>query len=265
MNWLRIKGVARRHAIVLKRSPHRFFDIVVWPLVDALLFGSLGVFVARQSGQGNASQAGAAYLLCGILLFHVIYQVQIAVSTGFLEETWSRNILNLMTTPLKEIEYALGVAMFGMVKLAIGISMVAVAAFGFFAFNILDVGWGLFPIAVILMICGWTISLFVIGLVLRYGQSAEVLAWGILFVIMPLSGVFYPVDALPTVLQPIARVLPTTHAFIAARDLLSGEPMPWEQIWYALLGCVVAAAAGIWFVTHMLHVFRKRGFVTRFS
>src|SRR5262249_52812131 len=124
--WLRVRAVARRHAFVLRRSPHRWFDIVIWPLVDAVLFGSLGVFVARQTG--GDSQAGVAYLLTGILLFHVIYQVQIAMSTGFLEETWSRNLLNLMTTPLREIEYVGGVALFGMFKLVVGISVVAVVA-----------------------------------------------------------------------------------------------------------------------------------------
>ncbi len=261
MSWLRIRAVARRHAYVLRRSPHRLFDIVVWPLVDALLFGSLGVFVARQAG-GADSQAGVAYLLTGILLFHVLYQVQIALSTGFLEETWSRNILNVLTTPVKEIEY---VALFGLAKMAVGLSVVAVAVKGFFAFNILDVGWGLLPIGAVLMVCGWSISLFVIGFVLRFGQSAEVLAWGILFVVMPLSGVFYPVDALPGVLQPIASVLPTTYAFAAARALLQGEPMPWDDVTLAAAGAVVAAGLGVLFVSHMLRVFRRRGFVTRFS
>lgn len=263
MNRIRMAAVIHRHALVLKRAPHRWFDVLVWPVVDCLLFGSLGVFIAEQSG--DDSQAGVAYLLAGILLFHVIYQVQIAVSTGFLEETWSRNLLNLMTTPLKETEYALGVAAFGLVKLAIGLSVVALAAFGFYSFNILDIGWGLLPIGALLMVCGWTISLFVIGLVLRFGQSAEVLAWGILFVIMPLSGVFYPVDALPAILQPIATVLPTTQLFAAARTLLDGDPMPWDLLLYAFLGSIVVAVLGVLFVAHMLKVFRQRGFVTRFS
>jgi ABC-2 type transport system permease protein len=258
-----VRAIIRRHYIVLRRAPHRWFDVLVWPVVDAVLFGSLGVFVAQQGGE--ASQAGVAYLLAGILLFHVIYQVQISVSTGFLEETWSRNLLNLMTTPVKEAEYALGVAAFGLVKLAIGITVVALTAVAFYSFNILDIGWGLLPIGVLLMVCGWTISLFVIGLVLRFGQSAEVLAWGILFVVMPLSGVFYPVEALPAFMEPIARVLPTTQLFAAARTLLDGDPMPWDRIVAAAAGSVVLAAVGVWFVTHMLHVFRKRGFVTRFS
>jgi ABC-2 type transport system permease protein len=259
----RVLAIARRHWFVLRRSPHRWFDVLVWPLVDALLFGSLGVFIARQDATG--SDAAVAYLLAGILLFHVIYQSQIAVSTGFLEETWSRNLLNLMTTPLREIEYAAGVALFGMVKLAIGLGVVAAAAIGFYSFNILEIGWGLLPIAGLLLVCGWAISLYVIGLVLRFGQSAEVLAWGILFVVMPLSGVFYPVDALPTVLQPIAWALPTTHLFIAARELLDGGPMPWDELAIAAAGCVVAAAVGLAFLTRMLGVFRRRGFVTRFS
>jgi ABC-2 type transport system permease protein len=64
--------VVRRHAYVLRRSPHRFFDVTVWPLLDVLLFGSLGAYVAQQD---TSSRAGALYLLVGILLFHVLYQV----------------------------------------------------------------------------------------------------------------------------------------------------------------------------------------------
>ncbi|HEU4481219.1 MAG TPA: ABC transporter permease, partial [Actinomycetota bacterium] len=83
---LRIKAIAIRHAFVLRRSPHRLFDVTIWPLVDVLLFGSLGAFVAGT--QGTASTA-FGYLLSGIILWHVVYQSQIAASTGLLEETWS--------------------------------------------------------------------------------------------------------------------------------------------------------------------------------
>ena len=64
MSWLRILAVARRHFYVLKRSPHRLFDVTVWPLVDVLLFGSIGVFVSGGAGGGPAF----AYLLGGIIL-----------------------------------------------------------------------------------------------------------------------------------------------------------------------------------------------------
>ena len=93
-----------------------------------------------------------------------------------------------------------------------------------------------------LLVVGWAISLFVMGLVLRFGTGAEALAWGVMFVVLPLSGVFYPVDALPTVLQPIALALPTTHAFTALRGLVDGTGLDWAQLAIAAVGSVVMLA-----------------------
>ena len=125
MNARRVKTIVRRHVYVLKRSPHRFFDVTVWPLLDVLLFGSLGAYVAQQDG---SSRAGAPYLLAGILMFHVLYQLQIAICTGFMEETWSRNVLNILTTPVTEAEYILGVAVFGLAKLVLAMAALTVMA-----------------------------------------------------------------------------------------------------------------------------------------
>lgn len=260
--WLRIRAVARRHRYVLQRSPHRLFDVTIWPLVDVLLFGSIGSFVVHQPGAGAKA---FGYLLGGIVLWHVIYQSQIAVSTGFLEETWSRNLLNLMVTPLKEAEYVLGVALFGLVKLAMGVGLVALTAFAFFSFNITKLGLGLIPVAAILLAVGWVIALFVIGVVLRFGSGAEALAWGILFAVLPLSGVFYPVDALPAVVRPIAIALPTTHAFNAMRTILDGKGIDWTQIGIAAAETIGLTVAALLFLTAMLKLFRSRGYITRYS
>jgi ABC-2 type transport system permease protein len=261
MSWIRIRAVARRHFYVLKRSPHRFFDVTVWPLVDVLLFGSIGVFVSGGAGGGSAF----AYLLGGIILWHVVYQSQIALSTGFLEETWSRNLLNLMVSPLTEAEYACGVALFGLLKLAMGVALTALLALIAYSFNVLDAGLALVPIVAVLLIVGWAIALFVIGVVFRFGSGAEALAWGVLFAVLPLSGVFYPVDAIPEVLRPIALALPTTHAFAAMRAVLDGEALPWSEVGIAALSAAVLSAAALVFVARMLALFRRRGYISRYS
>jgi ABC-2 type transport system permease protein len=82
---------------------------------------------------------------------------------------------------------------------------------------------------------------------------------------MALSGVFNPVESLPGVLQPIARVLPSTHAFAALRDALAGQPLDGGGIAAGLAGALVFLVAGIAFSVAMLRTFRRRGFVTRFS
>jgi ABC-2 type transport system permease protein len=182
-----------------------------------------------------------------------------------MEETWSRNVLNVMTTPVTEGEYIAGVGLFGLAKLVVAMVVLTLIALAFFGFDLTSVGWGLVPVAAILMVSGWAIGLTVIALMLRYGQSAEILAWGINFLVMALSGVFNPVDAIPGLLQPVARVLPTTHAFSALRDMLDGKPLPLGQIAIGLVSAMICAAVAMWFATRMLRTFRRRGFVTRFS
>jgi ABC-2 type transport system permease protein len=262
-SFWRIMAIARRHVYVLQRSPHRTFDVLVWPVVDVLLFGSIGVFAATRAQDGG--QQVALYLMAGVVLWHVVYQAQIALATGFLEETWSRNVLNLMVTPMREWEYVAGVALFGLVKLVAGVGAVALIAWTAYAFNVTTIGFGLVPVAALLLVIGWSIALFVIGLVLRFGSGAEALAWGILFVIMPLSGVFYPVTALPAVLRPIAEALPTTHAFAVGRAYAAGEPTPWHEMGLAVLGTAGLCAVALAYLGWMLRIFRKRGYVTRYS
>jgi ABC-2 type transport system permease protein len=260
VSWLRIRAVARRHAYVLQRAPQRWFDVVVWPVVDAVLFGAIGVYFADQSGAGAK---GAGFLLAGILLFHVVFQAEISLATGFMEETWSRNLLNLLVTPLREREYVAGVVMFGLAKLAMGVTVVGLVALGLFAFNITDIGLALVPIIALLLVVGWAVGLIVIGLILRVGQGAEILAWGLLAMLMPLSGIFYPVSSLPGVLQPIGTALPITHIFVAARSVLDGDAIPWDELGIAAVGTFVLAVGAVWFVVHMLAVFRARGYISR--
>lgn len=258
----RILAIAKRHAFVTWRSPHRLFDVTMWPVVDVFLFGSIGTFV--RSGDTAPGRAAFAYLLCGVVLWHVVYQSQIALSTGVLEETWSRNLLNILVTPAREIEYVAGVALFGLVKLVIGVGLVAVVAATMYSFNVVAVGWELLPVAGVLLLTGWLISLFVIGCVLRFGAGAEAMAWGILFAVLPLSGVFYPVDALPAILRPISLALPTTHAFIAGRSLLDGSDMAWGELGLAFALSGALAIVAVVFVTRQLKTFRVRGSIKRF-
>jgi ABC-2 type transport system permease protein len=82
---------------------------------------------------------------------------------------------------------------------------------------------------------------------------------------MPLSGVFYPVDTLPQVLRPIAVALPTTHAFSAMRTVLDGDALPWSEIGIAALSAAVLSVAALVFVARMLALFRRRGYISRYS
>lgn len=258
----RALAITRRHALVLRRAPQAWFDVLIWPAVDTVIWGSIGVFVDQQ---GGASRAGAAYMLSGILLMHVLYQSNVSVATAFLQETWSRNLMNLMVTPLREVEFLAGVGLYALGKLALGLTMVATAAWALYSFDITSAGWGLVPVVAVLMLTGFTIALVVVGVVLRFGHGAEIVTWGLLFVVVALSGAFYPPEALPGALRPVSALLPSTHAFTAARTVLDGDPFPWDRMVVAAAGLAAAVPAAAAFLLRMLKVFRHRGYITRYS
>jgi ABC-2 type transport system permease protein len=261
-SWSRVRTVVRRLGYVVGRSPHRWFEVVIFPCIDVLLFGSLGAYIALEDG---SSQATAPYLLAGIMLNHFIFQTHVSIATGFMEETWSRNLLNVLCTSVREVEYVTGIVAYSLVKLVAAMVAVSVAAFAFFGFGLAELGWGVLLLGAVLVVIGWAMGLFMVGLILRFGQSAEILTWAIPFITLALSGVFNPVRAIPGALQPLSNALPTTYAFAAGRALLAGEGMPWGDVARAAGGGLVMLGAAAWFCTRMLATFRARGYVTRYS
>jgi ABC-2 type transport system permease protein len=262
VSGLRIATVIRRHWLVLWRSPHRWFEIAFWPVMDVILWGSLGAFVAQEN---STSRAATPFLLAGIVLFWTLTQVQMTMATSVMEETWTRNLLNVLTTPVTPLEYLAGIAVFGLAKLALALATLTVTTATLYGFDLSAIGWSVIPIAALLVVNGWTVAFVVVGMILRFGQSAEILTWGLNYVVMAVSGVFFPVAALPAGLRWLADLLPTTHAFGAAREVLQGDPVPWGRLAVSGVGTVVCLGLSLLFCGWMLRVFRSRGFVTRYS
>ena len=71
-----------------------------------------------------------------------------------------------------------------------------------------------------LILTSWSVGIVVSGVVLRNGMGAESLAWTVMFVLMPLTCVYYPVSVLPEWLQWIAWLLPPTYVFEGMRALV---------------------------------------------
>ena len=115
------------------------------------------------------------------------------------------------------------------------------------------------------MIVGWGLGIAGIGAILRFGQGAEILTWGTNFILMALSGAFNPIESLPGALQPVSKVLPSTQAFEAMRQVLAGKPLPVHLVVSGLIGAVFFVIGGFAFSGWMLRTCRRRGFVTRFS
>ena len=262
LDMRRMRAIARRHTIVFKRSPHRWFDVAA-PAIDSILFGSLAVVLSKSTPGDDKT---VPTVLTGLLLFHILFASNLALSTGFLEETWTAQPAQHDGDPAAaRPSTSSAPRCSASARSSSGWSSSRAPRCSSTRSTSRRSRCSCYPSAIILLFMGWVLALFVIGLVLRFGAGAEVLAWALAFLLWPLSGAFYAVGALPTILQPIARILPTTHAFAASRAVVAGDPLPWDEIAIAAVGSIVLAALALWWVRSRLEQFRQRGYITRYS
>jgi ABC-2 type transport system permease protein len=194
-----------------------------------------------------------------VLLWDILFRGQLGFSISFLEEMWSRNLANLMMSPLKPIEFVIALIIMSTVRLVIGMVPVALLALAFFGFNLFGLGLALVGFVVNLMLMGWAIGIFVSGLVLRNGLGAENLAWTIMFFFLPLTCVYYPVAVLPDWLQGVAWTLPPTYVFEGLRALLFDHAVRIDLMLQALALNVVVFAAAVACYLALLKSARKAG------
>jgi ABC-2 type transport system permease protein len=178
---------------------------------------------------------------------------------SFLEEMWSRNLANLMISPLRPIELVMALMVMSIVRLAIGMVPVSLLAIGFFGFNLYGLGLALAAFFANLILTSWAVGIFVSGLVMRNGLGAESFAWTIMFLLMPLACVYYPVAVLPGWLQWVALALPPTYVFEGMRSLLIEHIFRADLMWRALALNALWFGAGVFGFMRLLEASRRHG------
>jgi ABC-2 type transport system permease protein len=146
--------------------------------------------------------------------------------------------------------------------LAPSVLLVTIAWFGY-SFDVLAIGPSLAPFLASLLLFGWAVGMFTAALILRFGQAAEALVWGVPFLIQPISATFYPVEVLPSWLQPVALLLPSTHVFEGMRQAMRNEAVSAYHLAAAFALDLVYLAAGALFFAWMLARVREKGYLGR--
>jgi ABC-2 type transport system permease protein len=252
----RVAAMMLRYWYLLRSSWPRLLDLVYWPAVQMITWGFLQYYVATNAG--FFARAGGTFI-GAVLLWDILFRGQLGFSISFLEEMWSRNIGNLMMSPLRPMEFITALMVMSVVRLAVGAVPVTFLAIAFFGFNLYGLGLALVVFFFNLMLTSWAIGILVSGLILRNGMGAENLAWSIMFLFMPLTCVYYPVTTLPGWLQPVAWALPPTYVFEGMRALLIDKTFRPDLMLYALGLNAVFFAAGVFAFLKLLQSARRQG------
>jgi len=252
----RVSAMMLRYWYLLRSSWPRLLDLVYWPTVQMVTWGFLQYYIANNAG--FFARAGGTFI-GAVLLWDILFRGQLGFSISFLEEMWSRNIGNIMMSPLRPFEFITALMVMSIVRLSIGAVPVTLLAIAFFGFNLYGLGLALVAFFFNLMITSWAIGIFVSGLILRNGMGAESFAWSVTFLLMPLTCVYYPVATLPGWLQPVAWLLPPTYVFEGMRALIIDRVFRPDLMIEALAFNVVLFAAGAFAFLKLLESARHHG------
>ena len=252
----RIAAMVLRYVYLLRSSWTRLLELIYWPAVQLFVWGFLQFYIAQNSG--FFARASGVFI-AAVLMWDVLFRGQLGFSVSFLEEMWSRNLSNLMISPLRPIEFICALMIMSVIRLAIGMVPVTLLAIAFFGFNLYSLGLALAAFFLNLILTSWAVGMVVAGIILRNGMGAETLAWTLMFVLMPLTCVYYPVSVLPDWLQGVAWMLAPTYVFEGMRALIMQHQLRADlMLWAFALNAVYFAAAMIAFL-QLLESSRRAG------
>jgi len=247
-----------RYWYLIRGSWPRLLEIIYWPVIHMIWWGFFSKFMATNSSWVAHS---VGVLLAALLLWDVFFRAELGVAVSFLEEMWSRNLANLWITPLRPHEWMVAMCVISLLRALIGAVPAAMLAIWLFDYSVFDLGWPLMAFFFNLAAMGWWLALMVIALILRHGLGAESLAWIAVFLVAPISCVYYPLAALPDWLAPVAQALPSTHIFEGLRSVIFGSgPAPGHLLAATILNTCYLSA-GVLLLHASIANTRRRGAV----
>lgn len=224
----------------------------------ARMFGDRTLSVLEQYGGGGDY---IAYILIGSVGWGYLWSAMGAASGSIQQEMVRGTFEPIFLTPTSPFVIVIAYTIWGLILGTI--SMVFFLGFGIAAFNVHLTGdvvaaFALMSLSVLMMI---GFGLMVAGLNVFLKQVGALVSV-IQGVSMFFSTVYFPVEVLPQIIRPAAKVLPFYYSMMGLRVALSDQaavPQVMFYFWILLVMAVIALALGIYLFRKGLNRARKEG------
>ncbi|MDD4161978.1 MAG: ABC transporter permease [Methanothrix sp.] len=209
---------AYKNWIVSRRNVFTVFELFFWPMISLLSIGLLTRFLKVENSM-------VSFLLVGAIALTILQVAQIDVAYVLLFDMWSKSIKNTFIAPVHSYHLVFGATLFGIFRGSVVFIILAVVSRYLFGFDFQE--GGLLP--VVIFLAGVYAMAAVIGIavcisILTFGQKADVAAWSLSGLILLVSGIYYPVDVLPPMMQELARAIPLTYFLEYYRSIFIPGP-----------------------------------------
>jgi len=256
---VKIWAFAARGGVMNRRNVFAVFEMLFWPLVGLFSVGLLTRFL--ELGTETVS-----FVLIGAVAMNTVQIAQLDVSYALLYDVWAKSLKHGFIAPIRLSHVILGSGLVGLCRgLAVFLIMVALSI-RTFGMDLGRPGWsglavfflGLFLVAVIE-------GILVLALVLLFGHRAEITAWAISYLVLLLSGLYYPVTLLPESLQAVARLIPLTYFMEYFRAFYGFPLSAADPLTLGFLLSLAYLSAGYGLISLSLHRARQRGTLLKLS
>lgn len=218
MRFHRIFAIVLRHLYLMRRSYDRLTDAFYWITLDITIWGLTSLYFQRFAPDYANVVFG---VVSGVIMWNMVYRSQIDISFGILEELWNKNLINIFVSPLDFREWLAGLVSLGMVKAILTLMYSSILVWFLYQVNLIRYGWYILLFVPLLFMTGWTLGFLVTSLILRFGTKVQMFAWTLVWIISPVSAIYFPVNVLPGWIQTISKFVPTSYVFEEMRHLLA--------------------------------------------
>jgi ABC-2 type transport system permease protein len=217
-----------RHWYGTVRSFDRLTDAFYWITIDLVLWGITAGYMQQHSTDGHNI---FFMITASVIMWNVVYRSQTDIGIGLLEELWNKNLVNIFASPLTLTEWVVSMVLVGIIKTVLAISFGSVVAYLLYSFLLPSViGWYLVPFFVVLVMTGWWIGFLIVAFVLRLTTKAQALAWTFVWILAPMSAIYFPLTSLPPWAQSVASLVPASYVFEEMRRVVAGSDIVWGNL-----------------------------------
>jgi ABC-2 type transport system permease protein len=228
---------------------------IVWLIYNIVNALSVVLISKNTSMLGNVSQAQVdsltLYLLIGTSVWSYLSVTFEGVTDVINIERWEGTIEHTFMAPISRFSHMIGSCWYAVVHgmLFTFLQLIVVASF----FH-LDLSQANYLTAVFMLLLG-SVSFVGFGIAasvlpLLYTERGSQMSFIVRAIILLVSGVYYPVSALPAWMQPAASVSPATYVLNGLRAALQQNapiwsPEIWSCTWPLLISGVISIPLGL--------------------
>jgi ABC-2 type transport system permease protein len=240
-----------RNANLVKRYWSWELVWLVYSIADSLAVSYIGLGMEQISGATNIDgRYLVLYLVIGTLVWRFLSVIFYWITDLISIERWEGTIEYTLMAPIRRLTHMAGQTFFAVIYSMFFTGVILMVVVAMFSLDLSQANL----LGAALMLLAGSLSFVGVGIMgstlpLLFPERGSQMTHIIIAVLLLISGVYYPVDVLPTFLQKLSIVSPATYVLTGVRRaMLEGTSTPalWPYIWPTLVIGVIAVPAGLW-------------------